>query len=40
MHIEAEGEGSEEQQEGHQILNVSLLKGMHSLTTGHNLMDA
>jgi hypothetical protein len=27
MHIEAEGEGPEEQQEGHQLLNVSMVQG-------------
>ena len=26
MHIEAEGEGGKEQQEGHQLLNVSMLQ--------------
>ena len=27
MHIKAEGEGGKEQQEGHQLLNVSMLQG-------------
>ena len=39
MHIEAEGNEVEEQQEGHQLLNESMLQETHSPTTGRTWTD-